>query len=450
MKKLKTISKSIILANIALTFGFLTLGTVFTQRVEAAYPGQNGKIVFTTIRDGNFELYTMNIDGTSTVRLTNNSFNDTYPAFSPDGTRVVFISNRDGNDEVYTMNADGTNQTRLTNDTTSDAFTKWSPDGTKIVFQSSRDGNAEVYTMNADGTNQTRLTNNTASDSNPAWSPDGTKIAFSTNRDGNNEIYVMNADGTNQTRITNNATTDSRPAYSPDGTKIAFLATRDGNNEIYTLNIDGTNPIRLTNNLVSDDYPDWSPDGTKIVFDSSSSGNREVTLMNTDGSNQVNLSNNAATDTHPSFQPLTIPPNATNDPNVTTTVGKAVTINVLANDTDTYGSPDPSSVTVTVAPANGATSVNTTNGQITYTPNAGFSGSDSFTYRVCSSESASLCDTATVTITVAASSVVPGLPKTGNANGNANYIQGLTAIACSIFICSLVLRQIKCFRKYKN
>ena len=103
----------------------------------------------------------------------------------------------------------------ITNSTANDTFPAWSPDGTKIAFQSDRDGNTNIYVMNTDGTGQVSLTNSPANDSSSTWSPDGTKIAFQSDRDGNSEIYVMNFDGSGQSRLTNNAATDGDPAWSP-------------------------------------------------------------------------------------------------------------------------------------------------------------------------------------------------------------------------------------------
>ncbi|MDW8239500.1 MAG: tandem-95 repeat protein [Acidobacteriota bacterium] len=91
------------------------------------------------------------------------------------------------------------------------------------------------------------------------------------------------------------------------------------------------------------------------------------------------------------------PPVANND-SATTPQGTPVTINVLANDTDVDGVLVPASVTIVSGPAHGTVSVNPVTGQITYTPNPNFYGTDTFVYRVCDNEGA--CDTATVQVTV--------------------------------------------------
>jgi hypothetical protein len=137
---------------------------------DACDPTPNGdiQIVFSSNRDGNFEIYGMRTDGTGVVRLTNNGASDLDPALSPDKTRIIFASNRDGNFEIYVMNANGTGVTRLTNNSAVDGFAAWSPTGAKIVFTSTRDGNSEIYSMNADGTGVMRLTNHSKIDGNPA------------------------------------------------------------------------------------------------------------------------------------------------------------------------------------------------------------------------------------------------------------------------------------------
>ena len=283
------------------------LGNV-TVRAPAPTPapdaasGSGGRISFTSNRDGNWEIYAMNADGSGVVRLTRDSAADGCASWSSDGRRIAFESTRDGYYAIYAMNADGSNQTRLTSDS-ADGCPVWSPDGRRIAFQSYRDGNGEIYAMNADGSNQTRLTNNDARDRDPAWSPDGRRIAFSSERDGNSEIYVMNADGSGLTRITNNSVYDGVPAWSPDGRRIAFGSRRDGNSEIYVMNADGSGVTRITNSAAADWYPSWSPDGRRIAFSSQAggSGSREIYAVNADGSGVTRITNNSDHDSYPSW-----------------------------------------------------------------------------------------------------------------------------------------------------
>ena len=138
---------------------------------HAVFPGANGKIVFTSTRDGNQEIYVMLAGGTNPTRLTNTSANDYDPVWSPDGTKIAFVSARDGDSEIFVMNADGTGAAPLTsNPGAINSDPAWSSDGSKILFASTRDGNAEIYVMDRDGSNETRLTFDGVFDAGPfAW-----------------------------------------------------------------------------------------------------------------------------------------------------------------------------------------------------------------------------------------------------------------------------------------
>ena len=270
---------------------------------------QLDKIAFSSNRDGTWNIYVMNADGSKETKITKDItgkvqtlLDDISISWSPDGTKIVFDFMDRGTFDIYTADSDGNNVLTLTTNPTHDCFPAWSPNGSQIAFASNRDKNWEIYVMNSDGTEKTRLTNNTAADLFPCWSPDGTKIAFTSSRDGNDEIYVMNSDGSNQTRLTDNITADSFPSWSPDGTKIAFTSARDANDEIYVMNSNGSNQTRITDNSAQDDTPKWSPDGTEIVFTSNRDGNFQIYTMDADGSNQTRITNNSADDRWPAWR----------------------------------------------------------------------------------------------------------------------------------------------------
>ena len=300
--------------------------------------GAQAQIAFMSQRDGNPEIYVMDINGGNQRRLTNHPKNDLSPSWSPDGKRIVFVSNRDGHVhaihgwstyEIYVMDADGGNPQRLTNDPRDDKYPSWSPDGNRIAF-SARDRdkaehlNYEIYVMDADGANLQRLTNDRHHDKYPSWSPDGKRIIFSSKREGHfrgeagitYEIYVMDTDGGNEQRLTENRKNDEQPSWSPDGERIAFSSDRKGdlqNSEIYVMNADGGNEQRLTENRHFDEDPSWAPDGERIAFWSNREGdlhNAEIYVMDADGGNPQNLTNSPHPDVSPAWfnSPFSVSP----------------------------------------------------------------------------------------------------------------------------------------------
>jgi Tol biopolymer transport system component len=266
-----------------------------------------GKLCFVSSRDGNWNIYTMNPDGSDTIRLTTQGANS-QPQWSPDGSKIVFWSDRDGNYEIYTMNADGSGQTRFTVNTAYDFDPAWSPDGSKIVFTSMRDGPWDIYVMNADGSNQIRLTNGGEMKGNPRFSPDSSKIAYEYGGGGaNSAIYIMNVDGSNPTKLIDNSNGGGTFGWSPDGEKIAFTSKRDGKWGIFLANADGSNLIRLTTNSPDVDPgnpgPTWSPDGSQIAYRDGKAWNTQIFVMNSDGTAKTQITNNAYDNFGPAWLP---------------------------------------------------------------------------------------------------------------------------------------------------
>ena len=250
---------------------------------EPRWSPDGKKIVFVTGRNGNFDVYEANADGTGQRNLTPDyDKNDGAAVWSPDGNNIAFVRNIQGKEQIFVMSADGTNLKRVTNNSSNNGRPAWSPDSSKLVFHTDRDGNFEIYTMSVDG-EVTQLTDDPSDDVDPDWSPDGSKIAFSSNRTGMHHIYAMNADGSSPTQVTSSNADDTEPAWSRDGKRIAFMRGTDGNPEIYVVNADGSNESRLTFDPGIDMSPNWSPDG-RIFFTSNREGKGEIYSMNADGS----------------------------------------------------------------------------------------------------------------------------------------------------------------------
>ena len=276
------------------------ISLAYAQTAAAAFPGANGKILFVSNQSDDFEIHTINLNGTDARQLTNDSTpirEPIEPSWSPDGTMIVFAASPieviGGRADIFVINANGNNLTNLTNSPlVNDHEPRWSPDGQNIVFISG----SEIYTIALNDNEPQQLTNDGAIEkSGPAWSPNGTKIAFVELRNGNYDIYTMNTDGNGKENLTNSPTHhEQEPDWSPDGTKLTFsrYTVHGGETRIHTINANSSDLRMLTpENIPSPNFsPIWSPDGTKILFGS----NGEVYVMDTDGNNASNFTNNGS------------------------------------------------------------------------------------------------------------------------------------------------------------
>jgi WD40-like Beta Propeller Repeat len=263
-----------------------------TRSAEAAFPGSNGKIAFTSNRDAQNDIYVMNEQGGRQSRLTTNLANDRRPRWSASGRRIAFASSRDANFEIYSMRADGSNQTRLTSDPLPDDYPSWTADDRQIVFQRGGFATGEIYVMNADGADPTDLTNDPAPDITPAAAPRGTKIVFGSTRDGSGGLFALQLNGTELTRLTTTSGTDWVPNWSPSGREIVFLRDETGlDDDIYVVRSDGTGLTRLTNTPTRDEVnPVWSPDHSRILFAGcGADANCQLYTIKPDGSHERQL-----------------------------------------------------------------------------------------------------------------------------------------------------------------
>ena len=128
------------------------------------------KVVYNSNRDGNENIYSINIDGTELTRLTDYSGNDLYPEVSPDGEEIAYTSDIDGIWQIMVMDWDGKNKKQITYNNFRSAYPSWSYDCKYIYFEGYVDGDWELFRIKSNGTEQKRLTFNSGSHD---WHPSG-------------------------------------------------------------------------------------------------------------------------------------------------------------------------------------------------------------------------------------------------------------------------------------
>jgi TolB protein len=179
------------------------------------------------------------------------------PVFSPNGSRIAFWSSRDGNGEIYVVNVDGSGLKRLTFSPSYESGPTWSPDGAKIAFTSDRTGSPQIWTMNADGSSQRKLTSEPWAD-RTTWAPAPyNEIAFAAGPQTGFDIKVYDFDTSEIRALTHGEGTNESPSYSPNGRHIAFMSTRKGNKQIFTMTRDGRD-VRQVTTAGTNEMPSWS------------------------------------------------------------------------------------------------------------------------------------------------------------------------------------------------
>ena len=272
----------------------------------SAKPLTTEKIVFSSNRNGNFEIYMMNPDGSQQVRLTNHRASDLGPVFSPTGEEILFVSNRSGERDLYIMRADGHGERPVFR--TAPAYRDypaWSPDGKKIAYiQLDREAKQTiVYTAKADGSLVNRVVEiknvGGAGNGDPAWSPDGTEIVYVVHGEihwASRQIRFINLkDRKQETLLPDDIPRMSQPVWSPVHNKIAFVWYRPEHHQqsIFIVNRDGSGLQQIADVLALS--PAWSPAGDELVY-SQVTGNgtqifkinlvtHDVTQLTHDGSN---------------------------------------------------------------------------------------------------------------------------------------------------------------------
>ena len=245
----------------------LNLVFMHAGQVHAQAP-RTEKIAFSSNRDGNWEIYIMNPDGSQQERLTRHNAGDFSPVWSPTGEHILFVSNRDGLRDLFLMDADGRNVRRVFKRRAQRVEPTWAPDGQRIAYHAETpQWNIQTGTIQGIGGFQVALAE--VQGGNPSWSPDGEEIAFVAGKESRRIYIVELRSRTERAFLPNETSWMYGPAWSPDGKKLAFswlkwgLGRRD---TIHVANRDGSGLKQIGKPALGIFHPTWSPDGEKLVY----------------------------------------------------------------------------------------------------------------------------------------------------------------------------------------
>jgi TolB protein len=180
------------------------------------------------------------------------------PAWSPDGSQLAMTLSKDGNPDVYVMNLASRSLRRITDHIGIDTEPNWSPDGGSIVFTSDRGGKPQLYIVSSSGGSAQRLTYEGEYNARGVFSPDGRSIAMVHGNGGDYRIAVMDLQ-TRALRVLTNGRLDESPGFAPNGSMILYAAKSGGVGQLAAVSIDGRvqQSLRIDAGQVRE--PAWSP-----------------------------------------------------------------------------------------------------------------------------------------------------------------------------------------------
>ena len=281
-------------------------------------------IAFVSDRDGNWEIYLIQPDGSGLQRLTDAPAVDADPAWSPDGLWIAFRSRRDGSSDIFVMGADGSQPRNLVEDA-ADSFDDefgpaWNPDGQSFALYTDRfqppmgscPGGLGVHHlafMPLEGGGIGHFDGLAGEQESLAWSPDG-NLAFSSRcNELYFQIYIWDMAERAVRLVTDGEYNYTSPAWSPDGRSLALVSNRDGSADIFLLELSTGALTNLTQHPASDTTPSWSPDGRSLAFATDrdangTSGAQEIYVIDIESLQVRNLTNHPADDFRPAWSPV--------------------------------------------------------------------------------------------------------------------------------------------------
>ena len=238
-----------------------------SQQVPVEFQEQ-GFILLSIYKGHASHLFAFQPETFALSRLGQGAWDDISPAISPDGQKMIYTSRKNGYWNLYILDIASGSETRLTDTPAYEGAPSWSPDNQWITYENIADGNLEIYIQNTLDASVApiRLTQNNTADFSPDWSPQGRVIAYVSTGDQNTDIWLANLDNSGErfVNLTQSQTfNEKHPVWSPDGTSLAWVSDQNGIQQIWVW--DTASKPGQARLIGRGDWPAWSPDGQSIL-----------------------------------------------------------------------------------------------------------------------------------------------------------------------------------------
>lgn len=245
----------------------------------------NCDIAFVASIGGNWDLFTVNDDGSNLVRLTETQYDEKTPSWSFDGKKIVYATS-DGNLNLIDVQTKETHQIAVSEKKYPKITPSFSPDNKEIAFARFRapeegdDTDLLIYNLETKQTE--RVLDQYAIQMWPAWSPDGSRLVYANIHCSSacgriiQELWIVDPRGNFSRQLLMTNSLCQEPAWSSDGKQVVFSSDKSGNYDIWVLSLDDRKLKQITTYSGLDISPSWSTDGKKLAFVSTRSGIMEI------------------------------------------------------------------------------------------------------------------------------------------------------------------------------